>query len=58
MYRAPRACGGTLVGFAKGAGMIEPDMATMLAFVLTDVPVGREQLYTKEEQDALRGEGI
>lgn len=27
----------TVVGFAKGAGMIEPHMATMLAFVLTDL---------------------
>jgi len=26
----------TLVGLAKGAGMIAPDMATMLAFLLTD----------------------
>jgi glutamate N-acetyltransferase/amino-acid N-acetyltransferase len=26
-------------GFAKGAGMIAPDMATMLAFVFTDAPV-------------------
>ncbi len=26
----------TLNGFAKGSGMIEPDMATMLAFVFTD----------------------
>ncbi len=26
----------TVVGLAKGAGMIRPDMATMLAFVLTD----------------------
>jgi glutamate N-acetyltransferase/amino-acid N-acetyltransferase len=26
----------TVVGLAKGAGMIHPDMATMLAFVLTD----------------------
>jgi glutamate N-acetyltransferase/amino-acid N-acetyltransferase len=33
-----RAAGrvGRVVGFAKGAGMIHPDMATMLAFVLTD----------------------
>ncbi len=30
---------GTLVGFAKGAGMIAPNMATMLAFVLTDIEV-------------------
>ena len=28
---------GRIVGFAKGAGMIHPDMATMLAFVMTDV---------------------
>lgn len=28
-----------VVGFAKGVGMIEPDMATMLAFVLTDAEV-------------------
>ncbi len=27
---------GRIVGFAKGAGMIHPDMATMLAFLLTD----------------------
>ncbi len=27
---------GRIVGFAKGAGMIHPDMATMLAFVMTD----------------------
>mmetsp|Transcript_103884 Transcript_103884/g.334812 ORF Transcript_103884/g.334812 Transcript_103884/m.334812 type:complete len:536 (-) Transcript_103884:613-2220(-) len=29
--------GGRLVGFAKGAGMIEPNMATMLCYLLTDV---------------------
>lgn len=29
----------TLAGIAKGAGMIAPDMATMLAFVVTDAPV-------------------
>jgi glutamate N-acetyltransferase/amino-acid N-acetyltransferase len=28
-----------IVGVAKGVGMIEPDMATMLAFVLTDAEV-------------------
>ena len=27
---------GRIVGFAKGAGMIHPDMATMLGFVMTD----------------------
>jgi len=29
---------GRVVGVAKGAGMIHPNMATMLAFVMTDVP--------------------
>lgn len=29
----------TVLGVAKGAGMIHPDMATMLAFVLTDAAV-------------------
>jgi glutamate N-acetyltransferase/amino-acid N-acetyltransferase len=29
----------TVVGMAKGAGMIRPDMATMLAFLATDAPV-------------------
>ncbi len=30
----------TITGIAKGSGMIEPDMATMLAFIATDAPVG------------------
>jgi glutamate N-acetyltransferase / amino-acid N-acetyltransferase len=29
----------TINGFAKGAGMIAPDMATMLSFVVTDAPI-------------------
>ncbi|MBL6719190.1 MAG: bifunctional glutamate N-acetyltransferase/amino-acid acetyltransferase ArgJ [Pseudomonadales bacterium] len=29
----------TLTGIAKGAGMIRPDMATMLSFIATDAPV-------------------
>ncbi|MGO9291753.1 MAG: bifunctional ornithine acetyltransferase/N-acetylglutamate synthase [Polyangia bacterium] len=36
--------GGSLVGFGKGAGMIEPNMATMLVFLLTDVAVPRAEL--------------
>lgn len=32
-------CQATLTGIAKGAGMIRPDMATMLAFIATDVAV-------------------
>jgi glutamate N-acetyltransferase/amino-acid N-acetyltransferase len=31
--------GYTILGLAKGAGMIHPDMATMLAFILTDAAV-------------------
>ncbi|MDQ2679232.1 MAG: bifunctional glutamate N-acetyltransferase/amino-acid acetyltransferase ArgJ [Actinomycetota bacterium] len=34
----------TVVGMAKGVGMIEPDMATMLAFVLTDAAVDAADL--------------
>jgi glutamate N-acetyltransferase/amino-acid N-acetyltransferase len=33
-------------GFAKGAGMIAPDMATMLAFVFTDAPIAAPVLQT------------
>jgi glutamate N-acetyltransferase/amino-acid N-acetyltransferase len=40
---------GTIVGIAKGSGMIAPDMATMLAFVFTDLAV-----TTDAAQDALR----
>jgi glutamate N-acetyltransferase/amino-acid N-acetyltransferase len=36
--------GGAVVGFAKGAGMIEPNLATMLVFLLTDVAVPRDEL--------------
>jgi glutamate N-acetyltransferase/amino-acid N-acetyltransferase len=36
--------GGRIVGVAKGSGMIHPNMATMLAFVLTDVAVGQDDL--------------
>ena len=38
------SCGARVVGFAKGAGMIEPNMATMLGFVLTDASVPRAEL--------------
>jgi glutamate N-acetyltransferase/amino-acid N-acetyltransferase len=34
----------TVSGMAKGAGMIEPNMATMLAFICTDAAVGSEDL--------------
>ncbi len=32
----------TVVGFAKGSGMIAPDMATMLGFVFTDAPMSAD----------------
>ena len=34
----------TINGIAKGAGMIAPDMATMLSFVFTDAPIGSRAL--------------
>jgi glutamate N-acetyltransferase/amino-acid N-acetyltransferase len=34
----------TVMGFAKGSGMIAPDMATMLAFLFTDAGVARGPL--------------
>ncbi|MDE2089436.1 MAG: bifunctional glutamate N-acetyltransferase/amino-acid acetyltransferase ArgJ [Gammaproteobacteria bacterium] len=40
----------TVTGIAKGAGMIRPDMATMLAFVATDADVKRGLLQRCLEQ--------
>lgn len=34
----------TINGIAKGAGMIAPDMATMLSFVVTDAPIASDVL--------------
>lgn len=34
----------SMVGVAKGAGMINPNMATMLCYILTDVDISREAL--------------
>jgi glutamate N-acetyltransferase/amino-acid N-acetyltransferase len=42
----------TINGIAKGAGMIAPDMATMLSFVFTDAPIAAPALQ------ALLGEGV
>ncbi len=42
--RTARVGEGCITGIAKGAGMIEPNMATMLGFVLTDLAVPREAL--------------
>jgi glutamate N-acetyltransferase / amino-acid N-acetyltransferase len=35
---------GSIVGFGKGAGMIEPNLATMLVFLLTDIAIPRVEL--------------
>jgi glutamate N-acetyltransferase/amino-acid N-acetyltransferase len=35
---------GSIVGVAKGAGMIEPNLATMLVYLLTDLDVPRDAL--------------
>jgi glutamate N-acetyltransferase / amino-acid N-acetyltransferase len=42
----------TINGFAKGAGMIAPDMGTMLSFVFTDAPIAAPALQ------ALLKEGV
>ncbi len=42
--RADIKGGGSLVGVAKGAGMIEPNLATMLVYLLTDLAVPRDDL--------------
>ena len=36
----------TLNGIAKGSGMIAPDMATMLAYIVTDAKIGHETLQS------------
>jgi len=35
---------GSIVGIAKGAGMIEPNLGTLLCFLCTDVTLGRGEL--------------
>ncbi len=42
-----------VTGMAKGAGMIEPNMATMLAYVATDAGIGQDTLQ-KILNDAVR----
>lgn len=36
--------GGSIVGIAKGAGMLEPNLATMLVYILTDLDIPRDTL--------------
>ena len=46
--------GHRVLGVAKGAGMIEPSLATMLAFIVTDAPASADELQ-RELQRAARG---
>ena len=50
--RSRRAGGATVTGIAKGAGMIRPDMATMLGFIATDADVSQEALDALVEHAA------
>jgi glutamate N-acetyltransferase/amino-acid N-acetyltransferase len=43
-----------ILGCTKGAGMIQPNMATMLAFVVTDAAIGAPEL-SSALRDAVRG---
>ena len=36
----------TITGFAKGSGMIAPDMATMLVYIFTDAKIGGKALQS------------
>ncbi|MCL2294921.1 MAG: bifunctional glutamate N-acetyltransferase/amino-acid acetyltransferase ArgJ [Spirochaetes bacterium] len=42
--RSAEIADGSIVAVAKGAGMIEPNMATMLSFIMTDVSIERETI--------------
>ncbi len=44
---------GTIAGICKGAGMIAPNMATMLCFILTDIAVEKRTL-SKALKDSVR----
>ncbi|MEX0803177.1 MAG: bifunctional glutamate N-acetyltransferase/amino-acid acetyltransferase ArgJ [Candidatus Binatia bacterium] len=43
-YTSCRVGSATLAGIAKGAGMIEPNMATMLAYIMTDADLPQTAL--------------
>ncbi|WP_207694845.1 glutamate N-acetyltransferase/amino-acid acetyltransferase [Enterococcus sp. DIV0212c] len=43
--RSLKVNNGTILGIVKGSGMIEPNMATMLAYILTDAKISKEDIY-------------
>jgi glutamate N-acetyltransferase / amino-acid N-acetyltransferase len=55
--------GARIVGIAKGAGMIEPNMATMLSYIMTDAKVSKSDLQqilsgvTKESFNSISVDG-
>lgn len=51
---ALKVAGYTVGGFAKGSGMIHPDMGTMLGFVVTDAPISGVMLQKVTESLAER----
>ena len=44
----------TICGIAKGAGMIAPDMATMLSFVFTDAPISPQRAANRAQAGSRR----
>lgn len=44
--------GHRVLGIAKGAGMIEPNMGTMLAFIVTDAPATADELQEELQRAA------
>lgn len=36
----------TILGIVKGSGMIEPNMATMLAYIVTDAKIEKEEIHS------------
>ncbi|GIN22737.1 MAG TPA: bifunctional glutamate N-acetyltransferase/amino-acid acetyltransferase ArgJ [Bacillus bacterium] len=45
-FRSKKIDGTTLCAIAKGSGMIEPNMATMLSYIMTDAKIEQEVLKT------------
>lgn len=43
--RSTKIGSATILGIAKGSGMIEPNMATMLSYILTDAKIDKSLIY-------------
>lgn len=42
----------SVIGFAKGSGMIHPDMGTMLSYIMTDAPISTANIQALTKQVA------